>query len=125
MAMHARPHPTNPYNPLSDASDNAYSQSSHSTTRYPSPFIPIRLPVFAPVLWLNDRIVHLLSVGGGRSQQYTYGSGAELKSKHRRELSDDTAGNIEEGNADTSGAGIVYSKTRIRTTLGRSRRKMD
>ena len=52
MAMHARPAPGDPYNPAAEA-------------RHPSPFVPIRLRVFAPVMWLNDWVVRVVSVGGG------------------------------------------------------------
>ena len=57
MAMHARPVPQDPFNPL-------LSSDKNDTVRYPSPFIPIRLPIFAAVIWLNDLIVRILSVGG-------------------------------------------------------------
>ena len=53
MAMHARPVPQDPFNP-----------QKNDTVRYPSPLIPIRLPIFAAVIWLNDLIVRILSVGG-------------------------------------------------------------
>ncbi|KAJ3998222.1 etoposide-induced protein 2.4-domain-containing protein [Lentinula boryana] len=70
MAMHARPAPTDPYNPVSDT----------DVVRHPSPFIPIRLPVFAMVMLLNDWIVRILSVGGG----------SRTRNTHRRGISDDT-----------------------------------
>ena len=57
MAMHSRPVPQDPFNPLPSLEKN-------DTVRYPSPLIPIRLPIFAAVIWLNDLIVRLLSVGG-------------------------------------------------------------
>lgn len=60
--MHARPVPTDPYSPLSSISSP--NSGDNDTIRHPSPFIPIRLPVFALVVWLNDAIVKLLSVGG-------------------------------------------------------------
>ncbi|KII89010.1 hypothetical protein PLICRDRAFT_139174 [Plicaturopsis crispa FD-325 SS-3] len=56
MAMHARPLPKDPYSP---------SPAYDDTIRHPSPFVPIRIPIFAPVIWLNDWIVWVLSVGGG------------------------------------------------------------
>lgn len=63
MAMHARPMPIDPYSPLG-------SSASERTTRHPSPFIPIRLPIFAVVISLNDWIVRVISVvgGGGRNR---------------------------------------------------------
>lgn len=57
MAMHARPVPQDPFNPQ-------LSSEKHDAVGYPSPFIPIRLPIFAAVIWLNDVIVRILSVGG-------------------------------------------------------------
>lgn len=59
MAMYANPKPDNPYQLLHDSSPNAI---------FPSPFVPIRIPFFAPVIWLNDRVANLLdfSTGGKR-----------------------------------------------------------
>ncbi|KAJ3823767.1 etoposide-induced protein 2.4-domain-containing protein [Lentinula raphanica] len=76
MAMHARPVPNDPYNPVPET----------DAIRHPSPFIPIRLPVFAPVMFLNDWIVRILSVGGG----------SKTRNAHRRGMSDD-AESVEEG----------------------------
>lgn len=70
MAMHAQPVPRDPYNP-------APSTESTNTLRFPSPLVPIRMPVFTIVIWLNDLIVRVLSVGG---------SGA----RHQRTTSDTT-----------------------------------
>lgn len=56
--MHASPRPLDPYNPSS-------SEHTSSEIRHPSPFIPIRVPVFGLVIWLNDAIVRVLSVGSG------------------------------------------------------------
>jgi hypothetical protein len=79
MAMHARPVPRDPYNPIPPAQDK--------TIRHPSPFIPIRLPIFAIVIWLNEWLVWLLSVGGPRE---TTSAG------HRRRMSD-AVESVEEG----------------------------
>ena len=57
MAMHAQPLPIDPYNPSSPA-----SASSGAQTLHPSPYVPIRLRVFAPVIFLNDCIVSVLSL---------------------------------------------------------------
>lgn len=57
MAMHARPVPQDPFNPQ-------LSSDKNDAVRYPSPLVPIRLPIFAAVIWLNDSIVRILSVGG-------------------------------------------------------------
>ncbi|KAG9318863.1 etoposide-induced protein 2.4-domain-containing protein [Chiua virens] len=57
MAMHARPIPQDPYNPQVPSEKN-------DAVRYPSPLIPIRLPIFAAVIWLNDLIARILYLGG-------------------------------------------------------------
>jgi etoposide-induced 2.4 mRNA len=57
MAMHAQPVPQDPFNPQ-------LSLEKTETVRYPSPLVPIRLPIFSAVIWLNDLIVRILSVGG-------------------------------------------------------------
>jgi etoposide-induced 2.4 mRNA len=68
MAMRARPLPIDPYNP----SPAVASRPGHSggddqgVVRHPSPFIPIRIPVFALVIWINDAIVRMLNALGGR-----------------------------------------------------------
>ncbi|KAF9246128.1 EI24-domain-containing protein [Melanogaster broomeanus] len=60
MAMHCRPVPQDPFNPQ--------HSEGNDTVRYPSPLVPIRLPIFAVVIRLNDLIVRVLSVGGGVRQ---------------------------------------------------------
>ncbi|KAF8188372.1 hypothetical protein BJ912DRAFT_1022504 [Pholiota molesta] len=57
------PVPTDPYNPMPLISQRA---QENDTIRHPSPFVPIRLPIFAIVIWLNDAIVRILNVIGGR-----------------------------------------------------------
>ena len=116
MAMHAKPVPPNPYNPVP-------SQSETGTIRYPSPFIPIRIPIFAPVVWINDRIVWLLRVGGGRSRPYSRGGA----STHRKKgMSDTVVESVEEGSGDGASAEALRSAARggIRVT-GTRRRKAD
>ena len=61
MAMRANPVPKYPFNPLAD--------STAETVQYPSPLIPIRIPIFASVIWLNDIIVSVLNMGIGRPKQ--------------------------------------------------------
>ncbi|KAI0031496.1 etoposide-induced protein 2.4-domain-containing protein, partial [Vararia minispora EC-137] len=46
MATHARPAPDDPYNP-SDA----------PSITHPSPYVPIRVPVFAPVIAIDDAVL--------------------------------------------------------------------
>jgi len=63
MAMHARPAPIDPYNPMPPS--KAYP-GENEVIRHPSPFVPIRLPIFSIVIWSNDSIVRVLNVIGGR-----------------------------------------------------------
>ncbi|KAI6045447.1 etoposide-induced protein 2.4-domain-containing protein [Pisolithus marmoratus] len=83
MAMTARPAPQDPYNPLS-ASD---------TVRYPSPLIPIRLPIFAIVIRLNDILVQILSITGSAGQV----------TRHHRALSHSSEKAEEGAGMDTPG----------------------
>ncbi|KAH7912123.1 etoposide-induced protein 2.4-domain-containing protein [Hygrophoropsis aurantiaca] len=80
MAMHAKPIPQDPYNPIPNTASD-----SVDVVRYPSPYLPIRVPVFAVVIWLNDRIVQVLSVSGSGGTQ-----------RHHRTLSDSSE-QVEEG----------------------------
>lgn len=66
MAMHAHPVPFDPYSPLSPVTPTASTTSNaEETIRHPSPFVPIRLPIFAIVIWLNDWLVRIISLGSG------------------------------------------------------------
>ena len=84
MAIHARPAPIDPYNP-----------AGGDPIRHPSPFVPIRIHVFTPVVWLNDIIIRIISlvghVGGPRP--------SSTASRHRRVPSDsvDSVESAEEG----------------------------
>lgn len=128
MAMHAEPVPSNPYNPLAFTSDYS-GREGQQTIRYPSPFVPIRMPIFALVLWLNDRLVSLLSVGGGKCRQNVYGADVIGSNRRRRGLSDSTVESVEEGSADTINLSAVYNTARstsgIRLNNIGSRRKAD
>jgi len=69
MAMHAHPVPLDPYNPV--APIPSARAGENDVIRHPSPFVPIRLPIFALVMWLNDAFVRLLNTGGGVSNSRT------------------------------------------------------
>ncbi|KAG1756470.1 etoposide-induced protein 2.4-domain-containing protein [Suillus paluster] len=95
MAMHARPVPQDPYNP-------APFTESTDAMRFPSPLVPIRMPVFAIVIWLNDLIVRVLSVGGSAgtrhrrtpsetTEQAEEGAGVELRNVGRTARGDSPA----------------------------------
>ena len=83
MAMHAHPVPIDPYTPVSQANSD-----DNEVIRHPSPFVPIRLPIFTVVVLINDFIVRILSVGGGSGSK-----GVTLRS---RAISDPTE-RVEEG----------------------------
>ncbi|TCD60098.1 hypothetical protein EIP91_010717 [Steccherinum ochraceum] len=88
MATRARPEPLDPYNP-----------SGSDTIRHPSPFIPIRIPIFAPVTFLNDWIIRFINVGSKIPGALSSGGNAQHRPTHRRTVSDD-AESIEEGDAN-------------------------
>lgn len=109
LAMHARPVPLDPYNP----SPQITNSTNNETIRHPSPLVPIRLPIFALVMWLNDSIIKALSVGGGSTKV----SGP----RGSRALSDPTE-SIEEGSTSA-----IPLRT-VRPASGRiniGRRKVD
>ncbi|KAH9932148.1 etoposide-induced protein 2.4-domain-containing protein [Amylocystis lapponica] len=111
MAMHARPLPLDPYNPSPSA------PSANDDIRHPSPLVPIRLPIFVLVLWLNDWVVRILSVGGGRR-------GARGPARHRRVLSD-VAESVEEGEVLAHEMGPTNGGVAGRMRMGVNRRKLD
>jgi hypothetical protein len=57
MATRSRPLPADPYHPI--------PSEGLEVVRYPSPFVPLRLPIFRTVILMNDLIVRVLSVGAG------------------------------------------------------------
>ncbi|KAL0947076.1 hypothetical protein HGRIS_013217 [Hohenbuehelia grisea] len=112
MAMHARPVPRDPYNPTSDA-PTVPQGTQDDSIRHPSPLVPIRLPIFTVVLWLNDWIVRILSVGGG-------GGGKRTNNGRSRALSDTTTQFAEEGAAVE-----LMPQTSPRRFVGKGGRKLD
>lgn len=135
MAIYARPLPVDPYNPSTSVGSRS---AVDDVVRYPSPLIPIRIPVFALVIWLNDWIVRILSVGtSGGAPSSVYGGGGKPDARHRR-VPSDSVESIEEGEAieldnvsSRSGAADV-GRARVRaggygssSSLGRGGRKYD
>ncbi|KAF8682382.1 Etoposide-induced protein 2.4 (EI24) [Rhizoctonia solani] len=61
-----KPQPDNPYQPIPPS-----EYDPNPAPIFPSPFVPIRIPFFAPVIWLNDQVAKLLdlSTGGGRGRR--------------------------------------------------------
>jgi len=111
LAMHVHPVPLEPYS------------CDSGTTR---PFMPTRLPIFAAVLWLNDKIVNILSI---RSSSTSHQSNGHHPSTHQssliKDLSDE-ADSIEEGTRvtyrDSENGTSLRKQTTERVTI---RRKLD
>ncbi|KAF8738541.1 hypothetical protein AX14_011190 [Amanita brunnescens Koide BX004] len=112
LAMHADPVPLKPY------------------SREPGTMLPIRLPIFAAVLWLNNKMVNILSITSScQSNGSTYPSGLS------KDFSDE-ADSIEEGTQATcvprypasygsetsNGSANSYKQTTGRVVI---RRKLD
>ncbi|ETW85470.1 hypothetical protein HETIRDRAFT_443500 [Heterobasidion irregulare TC 32-1] len=120
MAMHARPVPYDPYNPVPPSPSPG---SQQQPILHPSPYIPIRFPVFVPVIFINDCIVRILSLGtrGGRSRFTSGGSKAyeTAESVEKGEGGDEVE--LRATNFGPSRVGIG-GRTKI---LGDSRRKID
>lgn len=67
MAIHAHPVPAYPYAPTPPlpSSTSSTSPNPEETIIHPSPFIPVRLPIFALVIALNEAVLRVVSVGTG------------------------------------------------------------
>ena len=116
MAMHARPIPIDPFNPA----------GIEDTIRHPSPYIPIRIPVFSVVVWLNDILVRVISLVGAFGGPRPNGPATMT---HSRAFSDSVE-SAEEGEAVPLVALNAPAKpsTRIRVSRGpraNDRRKLD
>lgn len=110
MAMHARPEPLDPYNP-----------SGSDTIRHPSPFIPIRIPIFLPVTFLNDWIIRIINIGSKIPGALSGSGNAPVRPIHRRAVSDD-AESIEEGGSIPLQSLPSRSYTRVPSAGGPSTR---
>lgn len=120
MAMHARPMPIDPYSPL-PSSLSSINAAENEVISHPSPFVPIRLPIFALVIWLNDWIVRILSVGGGSGN-----SRRGITSTGRHRTFSESAESVEEGDAGD----LEFTKRRSMTSrpadrINIGRRKVD
>ncbi|KAF5324855.1 hypothetical protein D9611_004278 [Ephemerocybe angulata] len=145
LAMHAHPHPIDPYNPQPPSQNpSTYPPpAGEDTIRHPSPFIPIRVPVFALVIWLNDTIVRILSVGGvrppttqqaGQSSVSSFSSGGGAGGRGRgRALSDASLAEsvemgemgVDAGAASVGMAGVQVRGRPVRERVTLGRRKVD
>lgn len=81
MAMRARPVPIDPYNP---SLTRHVGDDHEEVIRHPSPFIPIRVRVFALVIWINDIIVRMLNALGARPVRHGDRHGVSLDYKRGR-----------------------------------------
>ncbi|TFK42988.1 etoposide-induced protein 2.4-domain-containing protein [Crucibulum laeve] len=118
LAMHARPVPADPYNPLPPIS--AANPNEVDVIRHPSPFVPIRIPIFVLVIWLNDIIVSVLSVGGGKP--------VKNRGPERSRAFSDATENAEEGGGIELNTVSSVSSRPVRPSSGRiniGRRKLD
>lgn len=104
LAMHAHPQPTDPYNPSNSFSD------SDTAILHPSPFVPIRIPVFGLVMWLNDSIVKVLSVGGVRPSSIPATSPRNEKGRGRGRAFSDLSESVEMGESYEMAGGVVGEK---------------
>lgn len=87
LSVHANPKPHDPYNPSPLA--------SHDGVTHPSPFVPIRIPIFAFVIWMNDCIVSVITPV---SAVKAPGTGASISPKTKRHRGfSDAADSVEEG----------------------------
>ena len=120
MAMHARPVPYDPYNPVPPLPSPG---SQQQPVLHPSPYIPIRFPVFVPVIFINDCIVRILSLGtrGGRSR---FTSGGSKAYETAESVEKGEGGDEVELRATNFGPSRVGIGGRAKI-LGDSRRKID
>ncbi|KDQ12351.1 hypothetical protein BOTBODRAFT_161933 [Botryobasidium botryosum FD-172 SS1] len=70
MAMSAHPHPIHPYSPIPPRA-HPNPRIQEDVILHPSPFIPIRIPIFAPMIFLNEGLLKIVSIvtggkGGGK-----------------------------------------------------------
>lgn len=101
--MHAHPIPLDPYSPLPPTPSVVSTHSNvEEMIRHPSPLVPIRLPIFAIVIWLNEWIVRIISVGGGSG-----GRGGGVKSIGKGRTISDGFEKAEEGVEPDAFAGRV------------------
>ncbi|KAI9446809.1 hypothetical protein H4582DRAFT_1908551 [Lactarius indigo] len=113
MAVHAHPVPSDPYNP-SPRAPPPDSASSSAPIMHPSPYIPIRLRIFASVIFINDCIVSVLSLCTGRR------SGT----RPRAFSLDQASGKMEGGEGDAVELRPLRRGPALRQTMA-ARRKLD
>lgn len=69
LAMYAHPTPTQPYSPAPPVLSRTTGETIYPL---PSPLVPVRLPVFQLVIWINDWVIRGIDVmTGGRRRPST------------------------------------------------------
>ncbi|KIJ44175.1 hypothetical protein M422DRAFT_168965 [Sphaerobolus stellatus SS14] len=91
----ARPVPRNPYSPLVDSAQENQEHDGQTRPVYPSPFIPIRIPIFSAVITIDNFVVRILSVGSTSGRRSSF---KEVSDKQSLPGDPDVAANVEEGN---------------------------
>ncbi|KAF8515882.1 etoposide-induced protein 2.4-domain-containing protein [Gautieria morchelliformis] len=94
-ATNAHPVPKNPYSPVSPIRDTGESARNARSILYPSPFIPVRIPVFGLVIAIDNLVVRLLSVGSPSGSRLRTNL-RESMEKHQLSGDPDVAANAEE-----------------------------
>lgn len=127
MAMHAKPVPADPYNPMPPLP--ASRPGDNEIVRHPSPFVPIRIPIFALVIWLNDAIVRVLNVIAGRPVVRHKAAARSRAFSDASESAEGGAGQMELNTLRGSAASKMGPKPTVRPTSERvkigGRRKHD
>ena len=84
---------------------------------HPSPYVPIRLRIFAPVIFLNDCIVSVLSLCTGRRS-------GPRPAAFFPDRDVGTSGSMEEGEGVTVELRPLHNRPTLRQTAA-ARRKLD
>lgn len=124
MAMHAHPVPVDPYNPTGD---------HHDRLRHPSPFLPIRIPVFTPVVWLNDLVIRAISIVGLFGGPVPQAEPVDVARARRARALSESVESVEEGEGITMQTSPTVGfntaprvvSTRVRVSRGGASRKID
>ncbi|KIL68581.1 hypothetical protein M378DRAFT_71289 [Amanita muscaria Koide BX008] len=119
LAMHADPVPLDPHSPASP-----HHEDSRGVTKTSS--LAIRLPIFAPIIWLNDKVTQTL-IGRLDDMRSDYHSTGYLSGSTWREpYVADTEIIVEEGTHPGAGSPVFRSPLNWRDTdTIANRRKLD
>ena len=127
MALHANPKPVDPYNPTGE---------HHDRLRHPSPYLPIRIPVFTPVVFLNDLVIRAISIIGLFGGPPAQGDPVTASRTRRPRALSESVESVEEGEGVplppqtsptvgvSSGPRVVSTRVRV-SRGGATSRKID